>query len=1104
MKKLFVSKSFMKKIALVLVIIILFQVVVAKPVRAEMGGTLLSPIVNLVMFLADGVISIMQNTLIEKGEVFTNLSLEGNAGFWGTLAMILVPLLILGPASIALIIWTPFKMTGVVMAVAVTSVFATGIYLAFFPSQADAVFDTVFGNSLVISNILLTPEAILKNQIPLFDVNFFAEATTGSETVSTTLRSIISGAYTMIRDLCIAVMLIIVVYIAIRMLISLSPKEKSKYKEAFTNCLVGLALIVFMHYIMSISTYLVTQITNGIVFGEFAYETDNPDSFNVQENVDADPTLVYKYIRGETIPIKGDGITSAVLKNPAYPNPEAPEYLEIKDELKAVLKDKITVEKDDKGERIVGIQAANFLEIARYKAQQVYSTDEEGENKNDNWMHIGWAFAYIMLVVLTIAFVWLYGKRFIYMAALTIFAPIVGVMYPINKSDGSRAQTLNLWLKEYIGNLIIQPFHMLLYTILIGSAMAIAVSNPIYVIIALMGITFIEKLLKDLVGIQDTKIGGLGNALRDTNRAIKTATNTTKSVASSAGRMAERGIRAGISAAENGAEKIRNKKDAGDLEDDKKIINKKAPNDLTGTEQAKKDALSNPLEEETEKREDVLGKDRAKENKLEDEDPYNTDKSFERTDEQFFDMDQDYTEPGERQESPYDDEFWREQLKESGYTDEELDEIFGGSHNSAASNAEQPQIEPDEAEIAATLRGNPELTEADITGRKSEQIKPPEFLDNDTINNVVKEQEHKKPIVFEPAKRGTGENVMKKAVGYTGTTVVGDQNNQQPRVIGSIGEGGKVTRYSDHQGGATSNIAGDSKKYSGRATYSQPSATRTSQKNLEIKSNVSQPSEQIQSQTKIVQQPQAKQTLTGEKTPAQQRKITTSTSGRTKETQTSTTMSQPVQEITKTDVPKVDSPVIEQAEVPKSGAKREKIIAGVERAATVAGSVAGTTGKVAGNAFEGVLDLAVDAMTNPGAIIDDVARTVTGSTQTISSAGGTAVTRKGQGQLSDDAKYLIREGHSEQRAQFVDALCKSARSKHQIVIDSKEDKRNIARVLKDIADKNDKTINSLIIKAIEYKRNGKTEEDYKKYIESKGVSSSVKNVLFRLYNDTRK
>ncbi len=67
------------------------------------------------------------------------------------------------------------------------------------------------------------------------------------------------------------------------------------------------------------------------------------------------------------------------------------------------------------------------------------------------------------------------------MAFLTIIAPLVAITYPIDKINDGKAQAFDMWLKEYIFNLLIQPLHLLLYIILINSAMTFASKNIFYV-----------------------------------------------------------------------------------------------------------------------------------------------------------------------------------------------------------------------------------------------------------------------------------------------------------------------------------------------------------------------------------------------------------------------------------------------------------------------------------------------------------------------------------------------------------------------------------------------------------------------------------------------
>lgn len=111
MKKRFLSKSLIAKIALVLVIILVFEFAMAEPVgAAEIGGTLLRPIVNLVVYLADGVITILQSLLLSMEKSFLYIDLNEEGGLIGTVkkvaswivAIVIVGALVVGAIFFAL------------------------------------------------------------------------------------------------------------------------------------------------------------------------------------------------------------------------------------------------------------------------------------------------------------------------------------------------------------------------------------------------------------------------------------------------------------------------------------------------------------------------------------------------------------------------------------------------------------------------------------------------------------------------------------------------------------------------------------------------------------------------------------------------------------------------------------------------------------------------------------------------------------------------------------------------------------------------------------------------------------------------------------------
>lgn len=116
---------------------------------------------------------------------------------------------------------------------------------------------------------------------------------------------------------------------------------------------------------------------------------------------------------------------------------------------------------------------------------------------------------YIALLVYTCKFTWIYLKRTVTMAFLTIIAPLVAMTYPIDKMNDGKAQAFNAWLKEYIFTALLQPFHLIIYTVLVGSAMGIAVKNPLYAIMVIAFIGPAEKLLRKFFGFDKASTPGM-------------------------------------------------------------------------------------------------------------------------------------------------------------------------------------------------------------------------------------------------------------------------------------------------------------------------------------------------------------------------------------------------------------------------------------------------------------------------------------------------------------------------------------------------------------------------------------------------------------------
>ena len=88
------------------------------------------------------------------------------------------------------------------------------------------------------------------------------------------------------------------------------------------------------------------------------------------------------------------------------------------------------------------------------------------------------------------------------MAFLTMIAPLIAVTYPLDKINDGQAQAFGLWTREYIFNALIQPLHLIIYTMTISTVMNLAIDYPVYALVALGFITPAEQFLRKMFGFE--------------------------------------------------------------------------------------------------------------------------------------------------------------------------------------------------------------------------------------------------------------------------------------------------------------------------------------------------------------------------------------------------------------------------------------------------------------------------------------------------------------------------------------------------------------------------------------------------------------------------
>ena len=331
----------------------------------------------------------------------------------------------------------------------------------------------------------------------------------GKEEVSTakTLQPIISKWYKTFRNIAIVALLSILVYIGIRITLSSVANDKAKYKQMLVDWIVALCLVFLMHYIMAFSISIVKKINNMLT----SVKQEDKSTEELKQKLEKNNPEAYEEVFRDSIELflitseKNEGGEDTSKVQNAYKiliedhNSENNQYKEYFFTDTSLAKNATS-----KGEaKVLVWPANNSMEQARMRLQL------KGKDGEDRPIRYGYAIIYIVLILYTVIFSFTYLRRVVYMAFLTIIAPLVAITYPIDKINDGKAQAFDMWLKEYIFNLLIQPLHLLLYIILINSAMTFASKNIFYVVLALGFFVPAEKLLRRFFGFEKAQTPGI-------------------------------------------------------------------------------------------------------------------------------------------------------------------------------------------------------------------------------------------------------------------------------------------------------------------------------------------------------------------------------------------------------------------------------------------------------------------------------------------------------------------------------------------------------------------------------------------------------------------
>ena len=166
-----------------------------------------------------------------------------------------------------------------------------------------------------------------------------------------------------------------------------------------------------------------------------------------------------------------------------------------------------------------------------------------------NWFYV---IMYLYVTYLTIVFIISYFKRLMYLMILIIISPIVSSLYAFGKTSKS---IFTKWFKEFIMAVFVQPFHMLVYSVLllvplklmngsgIAEGTAFQINYPsiqIYALISLAMIRPIEKFMREIFQFGNTRMDNIasfesGKKTVDNGVKLALAVGATAATAGAAG-----------------------------------------------------------------------------------------------------------------------------------------------------------------------------------------------------------------------------------------------------------------------------------------------------------------------------------------------------------------------------------------------------------------------------------------------------------------------------------------------------------------------------------------------------------------------------------------
>ena len=120
---------------------------------------------------------------------------------------------------------------------------------------------------------------------------------------------------------------------------------------------------------------------------------------------------------------------------------------------------------------------------------------------------MGYGILYTSLSLIVFIYLVVYIKRMLMVCFLIMIAPLVSITYAVDKSGNNRSEILNTWVKTFSYNVLIQPFHCILYLVFVNQSISLLnrssvsdIGSAVLAIVSMFGIFIGEKIIKTIFG----------------------------------------------------------------------------------------------------------------------------------------------------------------------------------------------------------------------------------------------------------------------------------------------------------------------------------------------------------------------------------------------------------------------------------------------------------------------------------------------------------------------------------------------------------------------------------------------------------------------------